>query len=921
MHTEHTNPAVYKERGVGLAAGDASAIMEMQSLIDSLQGWVKHDIGSQVSDRQLHAGTQKQSLSSDASLCFGRIVLSYPYTHTYRVQLAGNNGTCIASALARNSHSPVGVRAGDVLPPNSDVIVWRPNSSSMAYILGVVPSVVPDDRLNLSDVVQAGGNSSVKKIEAFRTIVNAERNAFSWMSQSCGRPIDGTLNEYVRMSETGIGLLIDSFQTYLRVNEACGLFLNYFDSYTKLSGLNLDVTSYASHDMQRNDEGEIVSVRGYATYPWESLGLYAPGHSFTQVNDPTTVQLDRQSPVADVDLQEGDQTPVHRVVEYAGYLGQGKLRTLMKPAADSGKRLMRDADAPDTGLFHESLTLDGGYSVRSSKYIMFSKYPSNPVPRRRKSVEDGQGDDSSGDYKFSGQFGTGEDHVVEEWRTEEDFIPNMLRPAAILDTLARHHNWKATHAFHYHRKDYVLPDESGNGELNSVSFLRGRFDESYREVYPKKLRIDTKYRDVDYYATASVFSMTEDGSIVLTDGYGSRIVMGGGQIRLEASADCLITAGGRVVTLGKEVVMRAKDHVDVSASDGELRLKAEKNLQILAGNSGSGSLLLESRGRGEIQEYANRIGDEVQASGITLLAKGSNVSMASQSAYFRTGVSAESAESFGDLVLDVGNGRSDLKVYASSHLNFLQDAFGIWYMPVGQMDPQMEATTYFSRQYSQLNGPMTVRGSMTLTDNGSLGVAQDVFANGNVIAVRYVAAAGGWRGIADSSQNGIPEAIQQYVRAFEDFGDRFEESGEPVFVSTFPERWWGSSMPGNADLLANRIGFSYRDTSRRGTAYGYTETGFFLLESWWQMLGRRGLVHQGEVWEEKPVTYQGDSLYPWPGKVNWVDESRLVSYSATEGTVLFDGTAAVGRQAQQAEYEKPTYGAWAKTTCDGNYRL
>jgi hypothetical protein len=517
--------------------------------------------------------------------------------------------------------------------------------------------------------------------------------------------------------------------------------------------------------------------------------------------------------------------------------------------------------------------------------------------------------------------GDGPEHIVEEWQTDESFVPNMLRPAALLDAMVRHHNWKSTHPFHYHSGDYVYPDESQNGELASVEFARGRFDRSYREIYPRKVRIDFRYKDVDYYDNASIIALLEDGSVVLTDGYGSRIFMGGGQIRLEATGDCMLSAGGRVTVMGKEVVVRGKDHVDLSASDGELRLKSERNMQLLAANSGTGGLLLESKGQGVRQDYKNKIGEEVQASGIMLLAKGGSLTTASQTAYFRTGVMEGNAEGMGDFVIDVANGRSAMTWYASFVSLFSQQGMGIWYPPVGQGDPQIEDATYFGPDYSQLNGALTVRGNATLVDGGTLAVARDIYSGGNIIATQYVAAAGGLEGIADSSQNDLPAAIQNYIRVYEEFADRVEESGRPIFEAVFTRGWWPERMPGNNDLLANQIGFSYRDKSRTGRAYGYTEDGFQFLETWWQMLGRRGLVEAGEAWTEKPVQYQGEKLYPWPGRVNWVENDRLVAYDTAAGSELFEGLAAASRTTKQTDYERPTYGRWSRQACDGNYKL
>jgi len=915
------NPAVYNAQSTGVSTGDGNILLSLLAALESQSAWDQQRTDAQLGDQRSRAATEMHSFDTDSPLCFGKVLLAYPYLHCYRVQLSDRSGICFATAVGRGSHAPVGVKPGDVIPPNSDVIVWRPRTSMMAYILAVLPGTNRNDSSNLSDIIQQGGNSGVKKIEAYRNIVTAEAQAYGWSSQSCGRPMDGTLNEYVRMSETGIGLLIDSFQAYLRVNEACGLFLNYFDSTTKLAGLNLETLSYAVHDRQLYDEGEVAAIRGYATFPWEAAGSYGPAERFTQTNDAAAVQLDRQFPFATEDVIEPDQTPFYRLTEYHGYLGQGENKLVAKPPAATGPRLLRDAAVPDTGLFQSATTLDGGHSIRSAKYVILAKYPLIPNPRRKRQPEDQQGDDAeNGEYRFSGQFGSGDEHKVREWSDADAELANMLRPASILDTLVRHHNWKSTHAFHYHTEDYVYPDESEGAELNAVQFARGRLSRSVVEVYPKKLRIDHRYGDATYYENASIFALAEDGSIVAIDGYGSRLFMGGGQIRLEASGDCTIQSGGRVVLMGEEVITRARKHVDISASDGDVRLKAERNMQLLAGNGGTGGMLLESKGTGTTQDYGQKIGDDVVASGITFLAKGGSVNQLSKEAYIRTGIATNGSEDYGSLVLDVANGRSQLVSY-SSHVSMFSDTgLGLWMSPKGQGDPSIEKCTFFGPSYAHVNGPLSIKGNTVITNNGSLGVASSVFANDHVVACKYVAAIGGVSGIADSSKNNLPADVASFIRAFESFEEQTLEFGGAIFSAVYPA-WWAESQPGNADLLANQIGFSYRDRSRDGVAYGYEADSFRLLETWWQTLGRMGYTDQGEAWTEKPVQYQGEKLYPWPGRKNWVEQSNLVAYGEADVMKLFDGSAAASRAGNQAAYEQPEYAGWQKRVCDGNYRL
>ena len=293
-----SRPAVYNEKSTGVSPSDQGPLSDLQTQQEAQPVLAQQNAGDQASDTHHTAANQANSLQADTPIRMGRVLLALPYVHCYKVQLSGRQGTCIASATARESHMPLGVKAGEVIPPNSTVLVWKPNTGTLSYILAVIPTPTMHDDFNASDHLQQGGNSGPKKVEAYRNIVKSTKNAHGWVPQSSGRPMDGLIGEYSRMSETGIGLLIDSFQAYLRVNEVCGLWLNYFDNYAKLAALSLQVMSYCEHNMQMYDEGELFSMKGYATYPWEATGMYSDGEKFSKTNGAEEVQLDKQFPFA-----------------------------------------------------------------------------------------------------------------------------------------------------------------------------------------------------------------------------------------------------------------------------------------------------------------------------------------------------------------------------------------------------------------------------------------------------------------------------------------------------------------------------------------------------------------------------------------------------------------------------------------------
>ena len=922
---KHSNPAVFSEKGLGISTDDGLARDLLNKQLEALavhQHWDQ----SQASDPDNSAINALNSFDKNSPIVSGRVLLSLPYIHCYKVQISGRSIPIVAAALTQSPTTPLGVRGGETIPVDSQVIVWQPKSGKLGYIIGIVPPITSADSLNISDHVQQGGNSGVKKVESIRNIPKAVKDGMGWVPLSGGRPMDSTSLEFSRISETGIGILIDSFQAYLRVNETTGLFLNYFDNYARLAGLSLNLMSYCENNLQTYDEGENFALRGHVTFPWEATGMYTYGEKFSEENDKEKVQLDRDFPFAEEDVEDLSQTPVYRLTDYTGYMGQGWNRTLMKPAEESGKRLMTDADSGmDTGLFNEFLALDGSYSVRSAKSFTVAKYPLIPNPRRKRDNADALGDDltNDNDYKFSGVFGTGSDHKVKEWNTEAvEELSNLMRPAGILDMMAHHYNWKSTHPFAYHKKDYYYPEESEGRYLSQIDFYVGKYDEAYIEVKPStKLAISENYGDVDYYNTASFFSLTDDGSVVIGDGYGSQILMSGGQIRLEAGGDVMLMSGSRVVTLSKEAIIRTKDSIDISSSDKDVRIKAENNLHTLAS-----SVLIEATSEGLFQLYKNSVGEAVVGTGITLLSKLSGVNMLSSDVFVRTGVAGRG----GQFVLDLNNGNGNFTAYGSNFNYFASQAVGIWHSPTGQDEPVelIDKFHFFSPNVSAINGPTINQSTFAAVGDGAfIGAEKDFLGKGGCYVLSTMACRKGISGLFDSSQGDFPAEVNKFFDQATEGVTNLLDRGKELFEQTFPGLWWLEGFPGNTDLLEDQIGFSFRDTSDEGQAYGYAQDKFFMLETRYQQLQRSGLADgDSKPWEENSVSYQGKELYPWPGRVNWKDNETLLRYENGEETYkLFDlGGFAKNRQDEEeinVNYEEPRFSAWDKVIPSDEYKL
>jgi hypothetical protein len=321
--------AVFSADGSGVAASDYSTLAQFARRLAALEGRSSVSNDLPLSDPFLERWVTNAAADNASTFTRGTIVLSLPFFHIYLVKCGDREPPVLAAAGTSGSLLPIGVRNGETLRVGSTVLMWRTKTSYLSYIV----SVLPDPGMQTPDYIQQGGRSSIRKDPGYRAIANATTSGVGAAPQTSGRPIDGRQGDYSLFAETGVGVFIDSFQAFMRINEVCGLWLNYFGNHAKLSGCDLDVLSYAQHQMARLDEGELQNFVGHVTYPNEAVGCLDSATAPFITHDESKVQLDTEFAQASIEPVHADQTPVYRVQEYSGYLGHGYQRFVVKPGS------------------------------------------------------------------------------------------------------------------------------------------------------------------------------------------------------------------------------------------------------------------------------------------------------------------------------------------------------------------------------------------------------------------------------------------------------------------------------------------------------------------------------------------------------------------------------------------------------------
>lgn len=832
-------------------------------------------------------------------MVIGLVVHSVPNLNWYRVQL-GEGGGQIGCALLRDDAtvSPIGPRDGHVIQPNTPVLVQKMHYMPYGWIIGVLPPIIQDNSIFLSDYLVQGGQSGIKREDAHQQPLTGTVNAGGIQDFSCQSPLDATSLEWSKITETGIAILLDSFQFYARVSEICGLYLNYFDEYTRLTGRNLDIWSFFHEDSHRYDEGECNRIRRTAIYPWEATGQLSRGLGVGEVKNEDDVQF--KLPLGSVDLKGSERQlqPAFRSQQFDGYLGQGSYRSIVLPQADNGSTNLATDTKNDIGLFRETIGLDGSILVETAKSFSVIKKVNIAVPKTLKRPESADGDDGrEGNYAFSGTFGSPV-HQIRDVKSD-GLGRSMASAVGAMEFALFHANWKAVHPFHYHKKDYRLPEEK---DAANDSFTRTQdflsFDVLSSQGYmsdptPQKLKIDHRYGDVDYYRRISFFSMMDDGSIALGCGYGAQLVFNRGTVRIDAPANFEVVCGGEAVLFGRDVILRAHNSCDISASNNDVRIAAFNNLQITANH-----MLFDSKGATTQYEYDNRIGDEVQGGGIVFKSAG-DVVLLGNNIYQRTIIDG------GNIFLDTAR-QGVVSFSASTVTAVTENGVALWH---GTREQKIEQTHQFLPTGSILSGNMVVDGNAILSGdkagnlviNGSLAVKENIVTAGDVASKRG--------GMMSKAPDEIKDRINDQVREGQQaFTTAVDEGND--FENRIDERWRSAGQPGN-ELLIQQFAFSFRDDN---AGVQYRSQNFQFIEPRWIQQVRLGAASGGKAWNEMVIDYQGNKQSPWPGFRTWFNAFAFVEL-ATEGT-MFNYPNGVA-QDRGSIYESPEINAALSKLADG----
>lgn len=828
--------------------------------------------------------------------------MTVPHAHWYRVQLGdGHSILACTKLVSGGSMEPFGVKeTGPIGVGNQVLVAYAANGrKAFGYILGVLPRSLEYQQLLFMDLFQPGGNSGAFADEAYTGMLTGNAYAGGVRNFGDGRAVDsGAGGEYGWQAPGGPRMRLDDWQAVLAASDSCGLWANVWDENLRLTSRNFQVWTSGSELTVRDDEGEWVAEAGETPYPWESYGLYdriAFPHNQTGVED---VEQFNNYGLAKIDDGAKKIDPFWRLRTYRGYVGQGIHAIVAAPPIGASGIRKTDDDQKDVGLMELHADMTGRVTLRAARGVGIYKDVSILVPRRKFPVEDRKNGDNFENYRAAGVYGGGPEHKIQMPKDAEDEHPAWKIAAAQMDLWSSQINDVNLVGFHRHEKDFVTKpaDEAAIADPPPpIDFGQLKQGSLRHEKVSQEIKIDDRFKDLEYFLGRAMIDIQPNGNIVIGDPLGAHIKLAGGDLTL--SGPRIFIQSGENINLwaGRDCNVRAKGSLDFSTTEHDIRLRAYKNMQLLAQTGGA---LLESQAESPRQNFEEP-GEDVQSSGVLLRSRGGPVAAWAGQIYLRTG-SEDGSIQKGPIVLDAAKGQADITTTSRTFQRFAQNGQG--YIDAFRNGENVVSSNAFTGLSSILQGALKIGGNTEI--GGPLMVEGGIAVVGGHIATEqaensnYLVAP-----LKDDDLKQAQSQIREIGKKVKEFVDKVQK----LYQTEFKNQLYQGPEGLGSDELIKAATFSFR------TAEQYGSMNFRLPEAHFQQMLRTGEATGGASWEERPVRWNNQNLYPFPGREAFEGETLLVYEHK-----LYDPAK---QQPKTRPYEDATLAEWTKKSLKSDYQV
>lgn len=826
-----------------------------------------------LSDQNCTLLTKACSLNEDrVRLIVGVVAHTYPSIGMYDVFVANRTVQC--QAINYVSDQGFGVRSSGNFSIGDAVICIRQDTDY--YILGSLPT--PFGAKSIYSILSGSSNlGAVQNKTAKGMLMWGAASDYTGegkyaLSDTHLMAVDQPpVSTWAVRSESGIELYADALSAGMSADEASGLWIFSDDSFVRLSGINFQEISGGQYRENYIDNTECTEYTGHSFYPWEQIGYTKlPEDKALKNNDSAYNSADNGSTFEPNDLMA---KPFHRVVEYGGYLGHGFQRVVIAPPKNTELLKYGEQTSEQYCLSRFSQFADGFIGIESLKGIHITKKCYIPLIQQLYPIDDfkkGKGD-SSDEYDFQHKDINLKDgpafQVFSEDEGGKPYETNAIYQElmALTDYYAYLENYKTIHAFAHHKKDYYIAEESES------QFIKPDYSACFSKLKKQQFAESPKNEEIDihkqlkakYYASESGMSFMPEGGVSFYAGFGEEIRMGAGSSFLSAPGDIWIKAGRNIhLWAGNDIILRAKQCIEESASEGSVRIKAEKNLELLGGNEGSDTgVLIESKGTGTFD--FNEDGDKTSIGGIMLRTENGPTVVEGADVYVRSSCSEEGKS--GSITLDSGDKSGYVYTFGTGVKHFVKSDYVI---AGGQFDDPESGSVnsiIYIQPGSSSSGNIMMDANIInkgqFINKGAIQVDSSITITGtycSTVQSRYV------NPLPDEAGEAVKEALEKMFEIY----DTLVETTNTIYES-FVQEFYTDGKAGNKEILKNAC-FTYRTDDE------YNLDDFKIYADRWQNIAEYSNAST-DTWEEKEVKTKSEKgCYPFPGDKYFQYEDCLV---------------------------------------------
>lgn len=814
---------------------------------------------------------------------YGVVRSSVPHFGSYIVSV--DNGGLAIGRDGGNGDFESGGREHRCLAPGTGVYMFVESGSAIGTILCTVPAPQPALGDSFCDTIAYGSGVGFYVSPQYSVYVGSLKDAGGAKLLEGDRPLDALTGDWGIFATSGVGVHVDAEMAFLRTSEICGLYLFRDEGFARLSGESLGIESQATRSESGVSVYECYDEAGHSIYPWEAAGLTSPDASVPVTErGPKAIFEGIYGPV---EPTNADICSINRIETFNGYLGQGQLLVMSSPQGDGVNTL----STPVTrhGLLREQKMLDGTYLLEA-RQIFLAKTADVPVIRR-KAERDVLLEDQS--YRYSGLIGVGDepdDHIVKALDSSD---PNSLLFAEELYSYVS--GWQGLNAAIYNPNvdiDY-RPQTSAAPEIDLSQSDRAELPD------PEKVKIDHRLDEVDFYRILSFIAVLPQGGIAIRDGMGGEIKLQQGAIDITGLS--VHINGAKFVTLfGSQVAVRSQGDVEIVSSTGDVRVKADVNLNMLGGNRGQGGVLIESRSTSIQSDWLEDPAESI-GSGIVLKSANSHVSLLAGDVMIKTG-GGNSGLRGGPIVLDAGSqhpvitrGRSIIRYSASK----FTDCFGAG--PASIRGSNVSEITY-----TRFNGAVGVDGQLIVTGNVQAEYGFNT-TRGHFSSVK--AKDPRFRFVSIDQNQGLIDGNMNDLRAKIKEGNK--DGAEEL--QKFREKYETNRGPVDPQVISN-ASFGFPSS----TSYG--ASGVTISQPFWQ----RSIGASATRWTEPTVRYRKNVTRPWPGNQRWTNENGFIAIDPDAESRYFNHVTSMPIDAQDKDnrkkYEEAFLSSAKPTSLESGFR-